>query len=72
MKNLEVLKNNLTNNNQQRILPPPEIFKSIRDHSMFLPIDVDSNGNQLFKLKNRNSPQNKILSRIKGTNIFSK
>ena len=40
-ENLEVLKNNLTNNNHQRILPPPEIFKSIRDHSIFFPIDVE-------------------------------
>ena len=32
-ENLEVLKNNLTsNNNQQRTLPSPELFKSIKDH----------------------------------------
>ena len=58
-ENLEVLKNNLTNNNQQRTLPSPELFKSIKDHSMFLPIE-ESNGEIFFKLKNRDAPQLKF------------
>ena len=45
--------------NQQRILPSPELFKSIQDHSMFLPIE-ESNGEIFFKLKNRDAPQLKF------------
>ena len=66
-ENLEVLKNNLINqqkmpssgDNQQRTLPSPELFKSIKDHSMFLPIE-ESNGEIFFKLKNRDAPQLKF------------
>ena len=49
-ENLEVLKNNLTSNNIQRTLPSSELFKSIRDHSMFLPIE-ENNGEIFYKLK---------------------
>ena len=59
-ENLEVLKNNLTNNHIQRTLPSPELFKSIKDHSMFIPIERDNNGNILLKLKNRDAPQLKF------------
>ena len=68
-ENLEVLKNNLINqqktlpssdDNQQRTLPSPELFKSIKDHSMFIPIERDNNGNILLKLKNRDAPQLKF------------
>ena len=70
-ENLEVLKNNLTSNNQQRILPSPDIFKSIRDHSMFLPIEgEDNNGNILLKLKNRDAPQLKFNENSKELTIF--
>ena len=67
-ENLEVLKNNLINqqktlpssdDNQQRTLPSTELFKSIKDHSMFLPIE-ESNGEIFFKLKNRDAPQLKF------------
>ena len=60
-ENLEVLKNNLNkkNDNQQRTLPSTELFKSIKDHSMFLPIE-ESNGEIFFKLKNRDAPQLKF------------
>ena len=54
-ENLEVLKNNYI----QRTLPSPELFKSIRDHSMFIPIE-ESNGEIFFKLKNRDAPQLKF------------
>ena len=58
-ENLEALKNNLTNNHIQRTLPSPELFKSIKDHSMFIPIE-ESNGEIFFKLKNRDAPQLKF------------
>ena len=67
-ENLEVLKNNLINqqktlpssdDNQQRTLPSTELFKSIKDHSMFIPIE-ESNGEIFFKLKNRDAPQLKF------------
>ena len=67
-ENLEVLKNNLINqqkalpssgDNQQRTLPSTELFKSMKDHSMFLPIE-ESNGEIFFKLKNRDAPQLKF------------
>ena len=58
-ENLEVLKNNLTNNHIQRTLPSPELFKSIKDHSMFIPIE-ESNGEIFYKLKNRDAPQLKF------------
>ena len=79
-ENLEVLKNNLINqqkalpssgDDQQRILPSPDIFKSIRDHSMFLPIEgEDNNGNILLKLKNRDAPQLKFNKISKQLTIF--
>ena len=58
-ENLEVLKNNLTNNHIQRTLPSAELFKSIRNHSIFIPIE-ESNGEIFFKLKNRDAPQLKF------------
>ena len=68
-ENLEVLKNNLTSNNIQRTLPSSELFKSIKDHSMFIPIE-ESNGEIFFKLKNRDAPQLKFNKNSKELTIF--
>ena len=69
-ENLEVLLPS-SGNNQKRILPSPDIFKSIRDHSMFLPIEgEDNNGNILLKLKNRDAPQLKFNKISKELTIF--
>ena len=68
-ENLEVLKNNLTNNHIQRTLPSPELFKSIRNHSIFIPIE-ESNGEIFYKLKNRDAPQLRFNKISKELTIF--
>ena len=51
-ENLEVLKNNLINQqNLKTILPSTELFKSIKDHSMFLPIEEINGEIWQFKTK---------------------
>ena len=58
-ENLDVLKKQLSlpSSQQQLSLPPADIYKSIRDHSVFLPHSQRENGDILYKLKNRDSPQ---------------
>ena len=68
-ENLEVLKNNLTNNHIQRTLPSPELYKSIRNHSIFIPIE-ESNDEIFYKLKNRDAPQLKFNKISKELTIF--
>ena len=63
-ENLDVLKEQLTSAGvSQLALPPPEIYKSIRDHSVFLVHNQQENGDLLYKLKNRDAPQIKYNSK---------
>ena len=63
-KNLDVLKEQLTSAGVSRLaLPPPEKYKSIRDHSVFLVHNQQENGDLLYKLKNRDAPQIKYNSK---------
>ena len=51
-ENLDVLKKQLNSQSQQQLtLPAAEAFKSIRDHSLFIPHSQHENGDISFKLK---------------------
>ena len=74
-ENLDVLKKSLNNQQIQLLssqnistLPPADLHKSIKNHSIFLPHDQQQNGDIFLKLKNRDSPQ--ILFNIKNPHLI--
>ena len=74
-ENLDVLKKSLNNqqiqllSSQNIALPPAEIHKSIKNHSVFLPHNQQQNGDLFIKLKNRDSPQ--ILYQFKNPHLIT-